>query len=150
MCRITGYLKPPRILCRVEVADRGELVTALAALMERESGISAAAIETAVRERERYGTTAIGNGVAIPHCRIKGARDIVLSLATTARPIDYDASDGAGVELVFLIVVPEGNNLSYLKLLSRISLVCNDRALRQRLIAATGAEEIMNIIKETE
>ncbi len=148
MCRIEGYMKRSLIVCRSAAADRGALIAELARLVEVETGLKAAVVEEAVRERERYGTTGIGSGVAIPHCRIKGIRDIVLAIATTARPLDYDAPDGAGAELIFLIVVPEGNNLTYLKLLSRISVLANDRAIRQRLMAAQTAEEIMNIVKE--
>lgn len=148
MRRIEEYLVPGLIVCRSSAVDRSALIAELARLIEVATGVPASVVAEAVRERERYGTTAVGNGVAIPHCRLKGIKEITLAVATVECPVEYDAPDGAGVGLVFLIAVPEGNNLAYLKLLSRISVLANDRTMRQRLMAAVDAADIMHIVKE--
>ncbi len=147
MCRIADLLNSDRILCGVEVADRDALLSLLAEHAAREAGLAAEAVVAAVKERERFGTTAVGHGVAIPHCRLKGGRDITLVAATLKNPLPYDAPDGEGVRLVFFIVVCEGNNLRYLKVLSRLSVLCNDRGVRDRLMAAPDADAFLAVLK---
>jgi len=148
MCRVGDILRPEWIACRDDSADRETLVTRLAALLEPAAGVPTHAVVEAVKERERFGTTAIGHGVALPHCRIAAASGLLLAAATLVRPVSFDAPDGEGVRLAFLIVVPEGNNLRYLKLLSRMSVICGDRAIRERLMAARDAAEFLGMLKE--
>jgi len=148
VCRIADLLTERHILCGVEVSSRDELVSLLAKATASDAGASADTIVTAVKERERFGTTAVGHGVAIPHCRLKGVRDITLAAATTKQPVPFDAPDGEGVRLVFFIVVREGNNLRYLKILSRISVLCNDRGARERLMAAPDAAAFLSVLRE--
>ena len=97
-------------------------------------------------ERETYGSTGIGKGVAVPHCRIKGSKNVVIQLISLAEPMPYGSADGEPVRLVFSLIVPEGNNLLYLKLISRISMLCSDEKMRDSLVAAQNPEETIDLI----
>jgi len=147
MCRVVKFIDKKLLLTNIKVSDREKLIKRLATVVEKHKGLDASKIVDAIWEREQYGTTGIGNGVAIPHGRIKGIKDIILVLATTERPVDYNSIDGEGVSLVFMLIVPEGNNLVYLKLLSQISVLCNDKSVRTKLIEAETGEEIISIIR---
>lgn len=146
MCRVDNFLDPNLVISDIDVSDRKELINKLAAIIEKYKGLDAKKICDAIWEREQYGTTGIGNGVAIPHGRIKGLKDIILLLATTRTPVDYNSIDGEGVSLVFMLVVPEGNNLVYLKLLSQISIMCNDKSTRTKLISAKTKEDLIHVV----
>ncbi len=148
MCKVIDFLKKELVVSRVDAENGKDLIEKLAARIERERGLDAGRIVDAVLEREKYGTTGIGNGVAIPHGRIRGIKDIVLLVATTENPVEYGSVDGEGVRLVFMLIVPEGNNLLYLKLLSQISIICNDKSIRSELISAESTEDLIRIIEE--
>mgnify|MGYP000617586597 CR=1 FL=1 len=149
MCVVTDLLRIDNILCRDDSSDSDILIARLAARAEPVAGVPASVIETAVKEREKLGTTAMGCGVALPHCRIPNARTLTLTAATLVRPILFGNSSGENVYLVFLIVVPEGENLRYLKLLSRLSVLCSDRGIRERLAAAETPLDFISVLKET-
>ena len=147
MCRIEDYIKKELIHCKVPVKTKETLFRYLSATIEKVSGVSADIVLNALKERESFGTTGIGSGVAIPHGRIQGCKDVIVHILTLNSKIPYGSIDGEDVELVFMLIVPDGMNLLYLKLLSQISLICNDRNLRENLIRARNSEEVMNIVK---
>ena len=91
--------------------------------------------------RERLGTTAIGEGVAIPHCRTD-CRDIVGALFTLEEPVDFEAIDEQGVDLLFVLVVPVEENNAHLELLAALARVFSDPDNRRRLKSATSDAEL--------
>lgn len=147
MCKVINFIDNELIFSNIEVKHRRALIEILSKKVENVKGLDAGSVISAIWEREQYGTTGIGNGVAIPHGRIKGINDIIIVLSTLKTPVDYESIDGEGVKLVFLLIVPEGNNLIYLKLLSQISIICNDKAIRTKLMEANGNEEILSILR---
>ncbi len=147
MCRLENYLKKELVICGLKVSDKDELFSKISVEIEKSSGIDAQEIVTAIKERESYGTTGIGSGIAIPHARIPSAKEIVICIASLDSGVDYGSLDGDNVSLVFMLIVPEGKNLVYLKLLSQISLMCNDKTVRTELLKAESEEEIINIIR---
>lgn len=148
MCRIEDYIKKELVHCKVPIKTKEGLFRYLAETIEKVSGVKSAEILKNIKEREEYGSTGIGNGVAIPHGRIEGCSDVIIHLLTLSGSIPYGSIDGEGVSLVFMLAVPEGKNLLYLKLLSRISMMCNDRNIRERLKNARSREEMINIVRE--
>ncbi len=147
MCKITKYLDENLVISGLKCETKEGLITELCNKIENVKGLDSNKIRESIWEREQYGTTGIGSGVAIPHGRIKGIKEIILVVATTESKVDYDSVDGDGVKLVFMLIVPEGNNLVYLKLLSQISIICNDKTIRERLISASSGSELINIIR---
>jgi len=148
LCRIETYIKKELVHCKVPIKTKEGLFRYLSDIVEEVAGVSSEKVFRSLEERESFGSTGIGHGVAIPHGRISGCREVVIHMLTLSGKIPYDSVDGEGVSLVFMLAVPEGNNLLYLKLLSRISIICNDSSVRNSLINARSQEEMIRIIKE--
>ncbi|MBR4531575.1 PTS sugar transporter subunit IIA [bacterium] len=146
MCKIANFLKKEFVSCRAEIKTKEELFEYIAENAEANAGIPEDSVLKSLLERETYGSTGIGKGVAVPHCRIKGSKNVVIQLISLAEPMPYGSADGEGVRLVFSLIVPEGNNLLYLKLISRISMLCNDEKMRESLVAAENPDEIIDLI----
>lgn len=99
-------------------------------------------------ERERLGSTGIGSGIAIPHARL-GARDKPVGLfARLASPVDFDSIDDRPVNLVFLLVAPEGSGEDHLKALALVSRPLRDRALVEKLQATDNADALYALLAE--
>jgi len=146
MCKIASFLKKEFIACRAEIKTKEELFEYIAGNAEKYAGISKDAVLKSLTERETYGSTGIGKGVAVPHCRIKDSKNVVIQIISLADPMPYGSSDGEDVSLVFSLIVPEGNNLLYLKLISRISMLCSDEKMRKNLVSAQNPEKIIGLI----
>ncbi|MBP5202444.1 PTS sugar transporter subunit IIA [bacterium] len=146
MCKIGKFLKKELVACRADIKTKEELFEYIAGNVESRAGISKETVLKSLSERETYGSTGIGKGVAVPHCRIKGSKEVVVQLISLAEPMPYGSSDGENVSLVFTLIVPEGNNLLYLKLISQISVLCSNEKIRSGLIAAQDPEEMINLI----
>ena len=147
MCRLENYLKKELVICGLKASDKDDVFKKISVEIEKSSGVSSDKIISAIKERESYGTTGIGFGIAIPHARISSVKEIVICIAGLDNGIDYGSLDGENVKLIFMLIVPEGKNLVYLKLLSQISLMCNDKTVRTELLKAVSDEEIINIIR---
>jgi nitrogen PTS system EIIA component len=94
--------------------------------------LSARALFDGLMNRERLGSTALGEGVAIPHCRIECPR-ILSAFIKLAQPVAYDAPDGDPVDLLFVLVVPPGEQTAHLEVLAMLARILGDPANRQRL-----------------
>ncbi len=122
-----------------------ELAGALAAhekLLDRES------LVRALQEREALQSTGIGEGVAIPHGKIRGLDHLIATFARSQKGVDFDSIDGRPTQLFFLLVVPEQSGGQHLKALARISRFFRDPSFRARLLRAGDLEEIFRAIEE--
>ncbi|MDD3619033.1 MAG: PTS sugar transporter subunit IIA [Desulfobulbaceae bacterium] len=102
-------------------------------------------IFNALWEREQIGSTGVGNGVAIPHARIKGLDRILLCFARSLEGISYDALDNQPVYYIFMILCPVDSGGTYLKTLAGASRLLKQPEIRRRLRLATGQQEIVEI-----
>jgi PTS system nitrogen regulatory IIA component len=99
-------------------------------------------------ERERLGSTAIGDGIAIPHGKIRGARQILGTFGRHAKGVDFESLDGKPTHLFFLLVAPEDSTSLHLKALARVSRLFKDSGFRDRLLQTGEANEIYRLIIE--
>ncbi|MBP5435876.1 PTS sugar transporter subunit IIA [bacterium] len=148
MCRVSDYLKENLVFCNVELKSKEELFAFLAKNAGAAGDVPEEKILEHLKGRESYGSTGIGRGVAIPHCRISGSNEVLIQLVSLSEPIDYGSPDGEKVRLVFMLIVPEGNNQLYLRLISKISVVCANRIKRAALFSAKNAAELMNLVQK--
>jgi len=107
-----------------------------------------AAISAVLAERERLGSTAIGDGIAIPHGKMPGVTQILGTFGRHQRGVDFDSLDGRPTHLFFVLVAPEDSTSLHLKALARVSRLFKDGSFRERLMAARDAEEIFSLIVE--
>lgn len=107
-------------------------------------------IFNSLMERERLGSTGVGDGVAIPHARLKGLKDVAAMFARLDTPVAYDARDGKPVDLMFVLLVPEQEHGKHLKALARISRVLSDEKRREAIRRADSAKEIYQLLTESD
>jgi PTS system nitrogen regulatory IIA component len=99
-------------------------------------------------ERERLGSTGIGDGIAIPHGKLKGIQRIICSFGRTKAGIDFQSIDERPTHLFFLLLAPEDSASEHLQALARLSRLLKDDHLRKRLLEADSKEDIYRIITE--
>jgi PTS system nitrogen regulatory IIA component len=99
-------------------------------------------------EREKLGSTGIGDGVAIPHGKLGDIDKLMASFGRSKKGVDFDALDGSPTHLFFLLVAPENSAGIHLKALAKISRLFKDGQFRNALMSAKDKEEIYDIIKE--
>jgi len=108
-------------------------------------------IEEVVRvlvEREKLGSTGIGEGVAIPHGKVDGIKRVVGAFGRSSKGIDFDSLDGTPVKLFFLLLAPTDSTGSHLKALAKASKMLKSQPLRDRLLQASDREEVIRVMKE--
>jgi PTS system nitrogen regulatory IIA component len=99
-------------------------------------------------ERERLGSTAIGDGIAIPHGKLHGLKGVVGAFGRHVAGVDFDSLDGSPTHLFFLLVAPEDSVGQHLKALARVSRLLKERAFREKLIGAADRAELFRLIRE--
>ncbi|MBI1815566.1 MAG: PTS sugar transporter subunit IIA [Deltaproteobacteria bacterium] len=99
-------------------------------------------------ERERLGSTAIGDGIAIPHGKLPGLHEVLGAFGRHLQGVDFQSLDGRPTQLFFLLVAPDDSVGQHLKALARVSRLLKDRAFRLRLLAAPDQTELCRIIRE--
>lgn len=127
-------------------SSRKQVLQSLADLAARETGLNARTIFDAVLQRERLGSTGVGQGVAIPHARLAGIPAVAGFFARLKTPIDFDSIDGRPADLVFMLLAPEDAGAEHLKALARVSRLLRREDIRQRLRAAPDADAIQAVL----
>jgi PTS system nitrogen regulatory IIA component len=146
MVAIADLVTEDRLLLDLRPSSKRQLFQDLAAAVERASGIDQTTVLAALVQREKLGTTGIGDGVAVPHARLKDLPELMGFFARLAKPVDYDALDERPVDLAFLIVAPEDENAEQLKALAKIARLLRDPALTAQLRRETSPAKVHDII----
>jgi PTS system nitrogen regulatory IIA component len=103
---------------------------------------------SALLERERLGSTGMGRGVAIPHCRLPDVSEIFGAMVRLETPIEFDAIDREPVDLFFFLVAPQSAGSDHLRALARVSRVLRDNAVRERLRGAKTYDALLAALDE--
>lgn len=125
--------------------DKAMVLCEIAALARKSPlcrNVTEETILEALQERETLGSTAFGNGVAIPHCRLRNVRDFVVGLISIPQGVDFEASDHKKVHLIVFIIAPIADNTTHIRLLSSISQALQDAATVKKMIAAKTEKAI--------
>lgn len=139
---------PDAVLASVKATGKKALLADLAARGAPLLGVEERRLFDRLLERERLGSTGIGGGIAIPHARLASVTQPRGLFARLGHPVDFDAIDDRPVDLVFLLVAPEGAGADHLKALARVSRLLRDRALVEKLRATEGAEALYALLTE--
>jgi PTS system nitrogen regulatory IIA component len=130
---VAKLLPPANIVLDLEVSSKKRMFEQVGLLFENNQGIARSLVFESLFARERLGSTGLGQGVAIPHGRIKGLKDPVGALVRLKTPVPFDAPDGKPVTLVFVLLVPEQATEQHLQILSELAQMFSDRELREQL-----------------
>jgi PTS system nitrogen regulatory IIA component len=136
---IAKLLPPSNILLDLDVTSKKRMFEQAGLLFENNQGVARSLVFDSLFARERLGSTGLGQGVAIPHGRIKGLKEAVGAFVRLAQPVPFDAPDGKPVSLVFLLLVPEQATEQHLRVLSELAQMLSDRELREKLSTHTDA-----------
>jgi PTS system nitrogen regulatory IIA component len=145
---ISDLLAPAAVLSALKVQGKKQLLQELATRGALITHLPERKIFETLMERERLGTTGVGQGVAIPHGRLSDLKAIHGVFARLETPIDYDAVDNQPVDLVFMLLAPEGAGADHLKALARVSRLLRNQAACEKLRAAKSAEALYAILTE--
>ena len=136
------------VYLQLEAADIGTALMAVAERMAPSAGVPAEQIARALVERERLGSTSVGDGFAIPHCKLAGLKSISIALARFASGIPFGSADSTLVEFVFVVLSPPDQPAAHLQVLSQIARVLKRNELRSRLLEAADGPAIIEIIQQ--
>ena len=103
-----------------------------------------------LQEREKLGTTALGDGIAIPHARLESVQRLLVTFARSREGIDFDSVDGQPTHLFFLLVAPSREGSAHLLTLARLSRFLSNPAFRARLLAAESVDDVVRAVEEAE
>jgi PTS system nitrogen regulatory IIA component len=146
MSLVAKLLPPANVLLDLQVSSKKRLFEQVGLLFENNHGIGRSLVFDSLFARERLGSTGLGQGVAIPHGRIKGLKDALGAFVRLAQPVPFDAPDTKPVQLLFVLLVPEQATEKHLQILSELAQMFSDRALREAMAAAADAGALHQLI----
>jgi PTS system nitrogen regulatory IIA component len=144
--QISDLLTPDSAIATLRVQGKKQLLQELASHAAPLVGLGERKIYETLTERERLGSTGVGQGIAIPHGRLADITKIHGLFARLETPIDYDAVDKAPVDLVFMLLAPEDAGADHLKALARVSRLLRNQAICEKLRAANNAAALYAIL----
>tara|TARA_Y100000389_G_scaffold85549_1_gene82282 strand:+ start:2294 stop:2752 length:459 start_codon:yes stop_codon:yes gene_type:complete len=130
--------------------SKKSILEKLSQLLSKSSGINGNKIFTELYEREKLGSTSVGNGVALPHARIKGVDYPFVSVIILDNPIDFDNIDNFDVDIIVCLIVPYEETQNHLALLSNLSKILDQISNRKKLRDARNSQQILACLKSTE
>ena len=146
MSLIAKLLSPSHVVVDLQASSKKRLFEQAGLLFENHHGVARSLVFDNLLARERLGSTGLGQGVAIPHGRIKGIKEALGALLRVAQPVPFDAPDGAPVSLAFVLLVPEKATEKHLQILSELAQMFSDKALREAMMQAPDAAALHQLV----
>lgn len=146
---LTDLLAPQAVISPLRANGKKQALLELAVHAAHLTGLPERDLFEALQQRERLGSTGIGDGIAIPHGRMPGIERLVGLFARADRPIDFEALDGQPVDLIFVLIAPEGAGADHLKALARVARVLRNPAVLEQVRAVRDPAAIYAILSES-
>jgi len=143
---LADLLHQDAIIPALRANSKKQLLQELAAKASKLTGLPEREIFDVVLQRERLGSTGVGNGIAIPHGKLASIKSIAGIFARLEAPVDFEALDDQPVDLVFLLLAPEGAGADHLKALARIARLLRDQDVAKKLRASRDAQAIYSVL----
>lgn len=141
--KIENILTPERTFCKIEASSRKRALEEISIqLAETIIDLSAEQLFSRLIAREKMGSTALGHGIAIPHCRMTACTDIIGGLVSLSNPVDFGAFDDVNVEVMFVLIVPEDEIDQHLKVLAMLAKRFEDESYRTALFSAQDSNTL--------
>ena len=145
---IAKLLPESNVIIDLDVSSKKRVFEQVGLLFENNNSIARSQVFESLFAREKLGSTGLGQGIAIPHGRIKGLKEAVGALVRTRQPIPFDAPDSQNVSLIFVLLVPDRATDQHLQILSELAQMFSDKAFREKLLAAPTAAELHGLITQ--
>ncbi len=147
--KIMDILNKDCIIPELRSKNKREVLEELTgALLNCKANLDKEALVAVLLERERLGSTGIGDGIAIPHGKVQDLDELVLSFGRSTEGIEFDSMDGRPTHLFFLLIAPENSAGIHLRALAKISRLLKSGQFRQRLLEAETSEALFQVIQE--
>jgi PTS system nitrogen regulatory IIA component len=147
---ISELLQPEAVISGLKASGKKHALQELARHAAQITGVNDRRIFETLLERERLGTTGVGNGIAIPHGKLADFTRLYGVFARLDKAIDFDAIDEQPVDLIFLLLAPEGAGADHLKALARVSRLLRDASVCEKLRGADTADGLYMLLTQSE
>jgi PTS system nitrogen regulatory IIA component len=145
---IAKLLPAQNVVLDLDVSSKKRVFEHAGLLFENNQNVARSQVFDSLFAREKLGSTGLGQGIAIPHGRIKGLKDAVGAMIRMREPIPFDAPDGQPVNLIFVLLVPERATDLHLQILSELAQMFSDQVFREQLLKAESADAMHQSIAE--
>jgi len=150
MSQIASLLPTGNILLDLDAGSKARLFEAVGALFEANQGLTKKVVVDSLQAREKLGSTGLGQGIAIPHGRIRGLADAQGAFVRLKSPIPFDAPDGKPVAQVFVLLVPAQATEKHLQLLSELAQMFSEASFRESLASPADAAGVRKVFDDWE
>ncbi|MBT8145520.1 MAG: PTS IIA-like nitrogen regulatory protein PtsN [Gammaproteobacteria bacterium] len=145
--QLEEILTPARCYCNVEGVSKKRLLKRISESIEENVGyLDANTVFDALMAREQLGSTGLGNGIAIPHCKVPECKEILGCIVTLEEPIDFDSIDSKPVDLIFVLIVPDEQSDAHVQTLSQVAQLFNDESFCFILRNTHDGDDIYNVV----
>jgi len=149
--KLPEIIEENNIIPELKAKDKKGVLEELAGVISRhESSIDKGALVKVLVERERLGSTGIGDGVAIPHGKMNGVSRPIISFGRSKQGLDFDSMDGQPTHLFFLLIAPEDSSSVHLQVLAKIAKILKNRDFRKKLMEPETKKELYQTIVQTD
>src|SRR5690348_6039265 len=144
---LTDIITPNAIIPALKVNNKKQAIQELSAQAAKLTGLSERAILEVLQQRERLGSTAVGSGVAIPHGKLAKLGRLFGLFARLEKPIEFEALDGEKVDLIFLLLAPEGAGADHLKAMAKVARLLRDPEIARKLRESQNVDALHAVLK---
>ena len=148
MNSLAKLLTASQVMLDLEAGSKKRVFEQAGILFEKHLGIARAVVFDSLFAREKLGSTGLGQGIAIPHGRIKGLKQASGAFLRLAQHVPFDSPDGRPVSLLFVLLVPEQATEEHLQILSELAQRFSDRAFRESLAVVPSADEVIALFQQ--
>jgi PTS system nitrogen regulatory IIA component len=146
---LTQFISPETVISELKAKDKVSVLTELVRpLVDRDPGLDKDQLVKILLEREKLGSTGIGDGIAIPHGKVEKLDQLLISFGRSLDGIDFDSMDGKPAHLFFLLLAPESSTSSHLTALAQLSRLLKNQAFREDLLKAREPGALFRLIAE--
>jgi PTS system nitrogen regulatory IIA component len=144
---LTNLLHVSQVLLDFDASSKKRVFEQAGMLFENHLGLARSVVFDSLFAREKLGSTGLGQGIAIPHGRIKGLKQAAGAFLRLATPVPFDSPDGRPVNLLFILLVPEQATEEHLQILSELAQRFSERPFREKLLAAPDPAAVVALFQ---
>lgn len=145
---VSKLLPLSNVILELDASSKKRVFEQVGLLFENNHHIARSQVFDSLFAREKLGSTGLGQGIAIPHGRIKGLKEAVGAIVRMKQPIPFDAPDGQPVNLIFVLLVPDRATDLHLQILSELAQMFSDKPFREQLLAGATSSAVHQLISE--
>ena len=147
MNSIAKLLPQANVIIDLDVSSKKRVFEQVGLLFENNNNIARSQVFESLFAREKLGSTGLGQGIAIPHGRIKAMKDATGAVVRTKQPIPFDAPDAQNVSIIFVLLVPDRATDMHLQILSELAQMFSDKPLREQMLQAADAAALHQLVQ---